>query len=40
MAKAHEQDLKIIEFIKTAFVKIKVKFEKLGTYIVILSVFM
>ena len=29
MANAHEQDLKIIEFIKKPFDRIKVKFEKL-----------
>ena len=33
MANAHEQDLKIIEFIKKAFDKTKVKFEKLDNYI-------
>ena len=33
MANAHEQDLKIIQFIKKAFDNFKVKFEKLVSYI-------
>ena len=35
MANVHEQDLRIIEFIKKAFDKIKVKFEKLDSYLAV-----